>query len=34
MTGLLISVRDAEEARAALAGGAGLVDIKEPRRGS
>ena len=34
MTGLLISVRDAEEARAALAGGAGLVDIKEPLHGS
>ena len=34
MTGLLISVRDAEEAATALTGGADLVDIKEPSRGS
>ncbi len=34
MTGLLVSVRDAAEALAALAGGAHLIDIKEPRRGS
>jgi (5-formylfuran-3-yl)methyl phosphate synthase len=34
MTGLLISVRDAEEAATALAGGVDLVDIKEPSRGS
>jgi uncharacterized protein (UPF0264 family) len=31
---LLVSVRDAEEAEAALAGGADLIDIKEPRLGS
>jgi uncharacterized protein (UPF0264 family) len=31
---LLVSVRSAEEAEAALAGGAGLVDIKEPARGA
>ena len=34
MTGLLVSVRSREEARAALAGGADLIDIKEPSRGS
>ena len=34
MTGLLVSVRDAMEARAALHGGADLIDIKEPRAGS
>lgn len=33
MTGLLISVRDAAEARAALAGGADVIDVKEPSRG-
>jgi len=32
--GLLISVRDAAEAAVALAGGADLIDVKEPRRGS
>ena len=31
--GLLVSVRSAEEARAALAGGADLIDVKEPSRG-
>lgn len=31
--GLLISVRSAEEAKAALAGGADLIDVKEPSRG-
>jgi uncharacterized protein (UPF0264 family) len=30
---LLVSVRDADEAVAALAGGAGLIDVKEPTRG-
>jgi len=30
---LLVSVRDAAEAEAALAGGADLIDVKEPRRG-
>ena len=30
---LLVSVRTAEEARAALAGGADLIDVKEPARG-
>ena len=30
---LLVSVRDADEARAALAGGAALIDVKEPSRG-
>lgn len=30
---LLVSVRDAAEAAAAIAGGAGLVDVKEPGRG-
>jgi (5-formylfuran-3-yl)methyl phosphate synthase len=34
MTGLLISVRDADEAATALAGGGDLVDIKEPGRGA
>lgn len=34
MTGLLVSVRSGEEARAALTGGAALIDVKEPSRGS
>jgi uncharacterized protein (UPF0264 family) len=34
MTRLLVSVRDASEARIALAGGADLIDVKEPRRGA
>ncbi len=34
MTGLLVSVRDAEEARDALAAGAELIDVKEPDHGS
>ena len=34
MTGLLVSVRRAEEADAALRGGATLIDVKEPHRGS
>lgn len=33
MTGLLVSVRSAEEADAALAGGAAVIDVKEPGRG-
>jgi (5-formylfuran-3-yl)methyl phosphate synthase len=33
MTKLLVSVRDAEEARAALIGGADIIDVKEPFRG-
>jgi (5-formylfuran-3-yl)methyl phosphate synthase len=33
MTQLLVSVRSAEEARAALRGGADWIDLKEPRRG-
>ena len=33
MAGLLVSVRSAREARAALAGGAVLIDVKEPSRG-
>jgi (5-formylfuran-3-yl)methyl phosphate synthase len=33
-TGLLVSVRSAEEARLALAGGADVIDIKEPSRGA
>lgn len=33
-TRLLVSVRDASEARDAVAAGADLVDLKEPRRGS
>ncbi|HJZ92075.1 MAG TPA: (5-formylfuran-3-yl)methyl phosphate synthase [Gemmataceae bacterium] len=32
-TGLLVSVRSAEEARTALLGGADLIDVKEPSRG-
>lgn len=31
--GLLVSVRSAEEAAAALAGGAAIIDVKEPRNG-
>lgn len=31
--GLLVSVRSADEARAALTGGATLIDVKEPARG-
>lgn len=31
--GLLVSVRDAEEARLAVEGGAHLIDVKEPSRG-
>lgn len=34
MTELLVSVRNAEEAHAALEGGADVVDVKEPRRGA
>ena len=34
MSGLLISVRDAEEAHVALSTGVNLIDIKEPSRGS
>lgn len=34
MTELLVSVRSESEARLALEGGAGLIDIKEPARGS
>src|SRR5437762_2077635 len=34
MAELLVSVRDVEEAEAALQGGAALIDIKEPSRGS
>lgn len=34
MTGLLVSVRNAEEARIALAGGADIIDVKEPSRGA
>jgi hypothetical protein len=34
MTGLLVSVRSAAEAELALAGGADLIDVKEPRYGS
>lgn len=34
MTGLLVSVRSAAEAIAALEGGADVIDIKEPRAGS
>ena len=33
MAGLLVSVRSAEEARAAVEGGASIVDVKEPDRG-
>lgn len=32
--GLLVSVRNAQEAEIALAGGAALIDVKEPARGS
>src|SRR3954465_6438408 len=32
-TGLLVSVRSADEVDAALAGGADLIDIKDPSRG-
>lgn len=31
---LLVSVRNADEAQTALAGGADIIDVKEPRRGS
>jgi len=31
---LLVSVRDVDEAQAALAGGADIIDVKEPRRGA
>ena len=34
MAELLVSVRSAEEARAALTGGTSLIDVKEPARGS
>ena len=34
MTELLVSVRSATEARVALASGAGLIDVKDPSRGS
>jgi uncharacterized protein (UPF0264 family) len=34
MTRLLVSVRSAAEAEVALAGGAEVIDVKEPRRGS
>jgi uncharacterized protein (UPF0264 family) len=34
MAGLLVSVRSATEARAALAGAAALIDVKEPANGS
>ncbi|MBV9124193.1 MAG: hypothetical protein JO112_12620, partial [Planctomycetes bacterium] len=34
MAGLLVSVRSAVEAEAALAGGATLIDVKEPAHGS
>jgi len=34
MTGLLVSVRDAAEAKIARAGGADIIDVKEPRRGA
>jgi uncharacterized protein (UPF0264 family) len=34
MAQLLVSVRSAREAEAALEGGAGLIDVKEPARGS
>jgi (5-formylfuran-3-yl)methyl phosphate synthase len=33
VAGLLVSVRSAEEALAALAGGAAVIDVKEPARG-
>jgi uncharacterized protein (UPF0264 family) len=34
MTGLLVSVRSADEARHAVNGGADLIDVKEPRHGA
>ncbi|MDP7303223.1 MAG: (5-formylfuran-3-yl)methyl phosphate synthase, partial [Pirellulaceae bacterium] len=34
MTELLVSVRDANEAQQALAGGADVIDVKEPARGA
>jgi len=34
MTKLLVSVRNAAEARAALCGGADIIDVKEPARGA
>lgn len=34
MMGLLVSVRSADEAAVALAGGADIIDLKEPRNGS
>jgi uncharacterized protein (UPF0264 family) len=34
MTGLLVSVRSAAEADLAFAGGADIIDVKEPRRGA
>lgn len=34
MTGLLVSVRNADEAQAALSGGADVIDVKEPSRGA
>jgi uncharacterized protein (UPF0264 family) len=34
MTRLLVSVRNVDEARLAIAGGADLIDLKEPHRGS
>ncbi|MCI0680861.1 MAG: (5-formylfuran-3-yl)methyl phosphate synthase [Gemmataceae bacterium] len=34
MSGLLVSVRSAAEARVAMAGGAAVIDVKEPARGS
>jgi len=34
MSGLLVSVRSPQEADAALAGGASLIDVKEPSRGA
>ncbi len=33
MARLLVSVRSAEEARAAVRGGAAIIDVKEPARG-
>jgi uncharacterized protein (UPF0264 family) len=34
MTELLVSVRSLQEAKTALSGGAGIIDVKEPSRGS
>ena len=34
MTRLLVSVRSAAEAEAALSGGASVIDVKEPTRGA